>query len=571
MANFLKGLALRGFRGIGPELQVLYPLSRMNLVIGPNNAGKSVILEFLARHLLKDRNQIVDWMRKYDKDEAHIGMNVSQIVFGLGIPFEKFVERINQVNEGDVEIASELVKASVWNDCVWLRPSQDGRSMVFMQRSGEVLKFTPKDDSQHQRRVSRLWSDLSSQQGGGYQQHWLPESLGLMAQLILPSLPTAVTLIPAIRQIGAHGEEFADCSGKGLIDRLAELQNPPHDEQDKRKMFLSINRFLQIVTKTEDAQIEIPYDRRHVLVSMRGRILPLAYLGTGIHEVIMLATFCTLASDQVVCIEEPEIHLHPVLQRKLIAYLLANTSNQYFIATHSASFLDAAEANVFHVDNSDGSTRIRLATSDNEKFQICRDLGLRASDILQANSVIWVEGPSDRVYIRSWIGELAPDLIEGVHYSIMFYGGRLLSHLSADDSEIDDFISLRRMNRRSYIIIDSDRSEDAAEINATKRRVLDSFTSTFSWLTAGREIENYLQETSLTSALTMLYGSKFSGLPANDMYNHAFKFINDTGDVVSADKVKLAHAVTALPINLDKLDLRERAEKLVTFIRESNS
>ena len=62
------------------------------------------------------------------------------------------------------------------------------------------------------------------------------------------------------------------------------------------------------------------------------------------------------------------------------------------------------------------------------------DLDVRASDILLANSVIWVEGPSDRLYINRWI-ELWENgaLKEGIHYQCMFYAGRLLAHISAED------------------------------------------------------------------------------------------------------------------------------------------
>ena len=90
---------------------------------------------------------------------------------------------------------------------------------------------------------------------------------------------------------------------------------------------------------------------------------------------------------------------------------------------------------------------------------ICVDLGYRASDLLQANCIIWVEGPSDRIYLKYWLKAYDPDLVEGVHYTIMFYGGRLLRHLSADDEEIDEFINLRRINQNLVIIIDSDRKK----------------------------------------------------------------------------------------------------------------
>jgi predicted ATP-dependent endonuclease of OLD family len=570
MANFLDGISLAGYRGIGRELQTFAPLSQINLVIGANNAGKSIVLEFLARHLLEPSGRLSIWTRTFDKDEAHQGLDVSQIIFGLAVPFDTFVERITHINPRYVQLVTAMIEAATWDEQVWLKPAHDGRSLVFMDRGGNALEVAPNAYDQEQRLVQTLWRDLTNQTGGGYEQHWLPESLMRLANLISPTLPKAVTLIPAIRQIGGRDEELVDCSGKGLIDRLAELQNPPHNERDKRETFELINRFLQEVTNTSDARIEIPHDRRHILVSMEGRILPLSYLGTGIHEVIMIASFCTLATEQVVCIEEPEIHLHPLLQKKLIAYLAENTSNQYFIATHSASFLDTANASIFHVHHQHGSTYIGLATSDTTKFQICQDLGFRASDLLQANCIIWVEGPSDRIYLRAWISTLAPQLVEGIHYSIMFYGGRLLSHLEAEDSDVTDFISLRRMNRRSFVLIDSDRKQPDSPLNATKQRVTEEFTNNFSWVTAGREIENYVSKQTLNESLSDLYEKTFAALSSYGTYDSVFLFNDMHGKEQRADKVKLAYAVTSRPIDLDHLDLRQQVETLVQFIRDSN-
>jgi hypothetical protein len=67
-------------------------------------------------------------------------------------------------------------------------------------------------------------------------------------------------------------------------------------------------------------------------------------------------------------------------------------------------------------------------------------------------------------------GALGPDLFaevdfdrrtllkQGVDYSIMFYRGRLLAHLSASEETIEEFIELLRLNRFSSIVIDSDMS-----------------------------------------------------------------------------------------------------------------
>lgn len=564
------GLALAGYRGIGPSIQKMAPAKRINLLIGPNNAGKSIFLEFLGRHLTAThRSASVDvWSRQYSKDEVHHGLSATSIRFGLACPADAILAHLE--NQKLRECAERLIEGAREGDLLWLTPNSQHRELEFMTRDGDPLTNITADRV-FEGQVYSLWQHLTRQSGGSYSAHWLPESLRALARLATIATNYSVIFIPAIRQIGPTGDELNDHSGKGLIDRLAELQNPPHDEREKREVFDKINRFLRKVTGSNDAQIEIPFDRRHVLVSISGKVLPIEFLGTGIHEVIMIASFCSLHSDKIVCIEEPEIHLHPLLQKRLIAYLHDETTNQYFVATHSASLLDTAEASIFRVRNENGSTRISLAGSSSDRVDVCADLGIRASDLLQSNCVIWVEGPSDRIYLRHWISLSDKSLQEGIDYTIMFYGGRLLSHLDAESSFIGDFIALRRMNQNSFVIIDSDRRSAEDRINATKERVIASFGETRHWLTSGKEIENYLSERSVDAALKNIYGEKAERTTGYGQFQNHIEFSTDNGaSTRRADKVRLAHAVTSQDVPLDVLDLQEKIESIVSFIHHAN-
>jgi hypothetical protein len=307
---------------------------------------------------------------------------------------------------------------------------------------------------------------------------------------------------------------------------------------------------------------------------MDGKVLPIESLGSGIHEVIILASAATVLKDYVVCIEEPELHLNPILQKKLLRYLALNTCNQYFITTHSAALMDTPGAEIYHVRLKDGASTVERATSNEQRSAVCEDLGYHPSDLLQANCVIWVEGPSDRVYLNWWLRSVDAALVEGIHYSVMFYGGRLASHLTQapDSPEISDFISLRRLNRRGVMIIDSDRDKPHASINATKRRLQDEFDSGpgHAWITDGREIENYLLSSQVTTAIAAIHPRAVQ-MGGTGKHANLLRIKSVKGKETMASKVEVAKYVTTnFEPDFAVLDLRKRVTSLRNFIFDSN-
>ncbi len=337
---------------------------------------------------------------------------------------------------------------------------------------------------------------------------------------------------------------------------------------------------------------------------------PIYNLGDGIQALIMLTfpLFLRKNEEWAIFIEEPEAHLHPKWQRFFLDTIETYFPNhQFFFTTHSNVFLNDENVSVYSVrqDNQDKKTAIEYI--DTNHNNLLEELGYKASDLLYANYILWVEGISDKIYLKAFIKAYDDTLEEGKDYSIMFYGGcSQLEHLSFNYTQNFDKINIIAINPNCGFIIDSDLEEgQTLNINAKEKDLFRQQciqNQKFCWITSGREIENLIPETIWEKA-AIQYAKN---LPNNDKYQDneiTVTFIGDSSiDNINSkfhdrtnrkkgtwvqlgnklnngvrinDKVKIAKEIVKIfPKNKESLqevsEIFENIEKIVKEIRKAN-
>ena len=580
--NLIHSYSVRGFRPFGAEVRLLN-LAKMNIIAGPNNIGKTALLLPLRRLTRQDRQFVP--IKGSPDGAAHWGSSTYARWFPndlredgtepevlLAVPGAKLVP------EAEPAIAKSLGKS--WTAeirdhllATTVNISVVGRSVSFLL--GDLGADFGMDEGNQKAVAAELAKTLATHI------HCIVAERCAPTDLSLPD-PTE------------HEERRSD--GRELLYAVASMQLPsfvypyvPDADLDEiaRQQLSSFQGIAARTLGVESLRAYVSLPTSRTSASLMVAIgddppRPIRELGAGVTHVLAISMAAAKAKGGILIVEEPETGLHPGTQRRLVEALL-ECDAQTFITTHSNHILDVRGNDIrrfrIFARSEDGFREVQAL--DHRGLEALWDLGVRPSSVAEANAVIWVEGPSDAIYIRHWFSHFAPDLTEGHHYTFAFSAGSLLAHLTVEGTHDDHRIDLLNIHPGLFVVADLDRESVDEPLKPRLESMKRCLPSDRRWITDGREIEGYITDSLFVAALeggasaeqgaSLADGSTRaeSGASLEKLHER----LERLGCSWSGGKVALANMVVKTAARLSDAecftpDLTDRVMTLANFIRQ---
>jgi predicted ATP-dependent endonuclease of OLD family len=171
------------------------------------------------------------------------------------------------------------------------------------------------------------------------------------------------------------------------------------------------------------------------------------------------------------------------------------------MTTHSNHFLDmtldfnSISVYTFQKKEKEGFIIENVKNDDNNILEL---LGVKNSSVFLSNCTIWVEGITDRIYLRKYLDlyqkTVGKTYSEDIHYSFVEYGGGNITHWSflEDSDPLHTNINIEKLCSKLFLVSD----QDGAEKNKKAKRHddLKKHLKERYYCLKAREIENLLTD-----------------------------------------------------------------------------
>lgn len=241
--------------------------------------------------------------------------------------------------------------------------------------------------------------------------------------------------------------------------------------------------------------------------------------GSGFQQVLMLLTFLHTRPASVLLLDEPDAHLHVILQDAIYGELhevAARQRSQLIIATHSEVIINAVDPRELWVM----LQTARPLAEDAEKGRLVKSLRILSNTdimlVMNAEGILYVEGRTDLDILRAWAKALnhrAHDLLQRVFWKPTVWEPRSGGE-GIKAKEHYDVLRLVRANLPGLVLVDGDARSDTRSTEITGQGLQRLRWNRY-------EIESYLvHPEALKRFVAMQVGEEAAGPHLEDLQRH---------------------------------------------------
>jgi len=373
---FLKSIRPVNLLSFGPNTEEI-ELRPLNILIGPNGSGKSNLIEvFDLLHRLPDKDPWIDirenggadeWIWKGKLRKGSIG----EIHPSVQITFR--AERPDDVRNFKLELTKHSPTYSFQVYSETISPHQDNH-LVYLNRPFNAPEtayiYEGRSPNSKIENLDIKISVLAQLFGPSYQKALanLPQELSKIALYRDWAFGTR-SLARDLQPAGLDSYQLAGDSGN-----LAQVLKALRDRGEPSIFDRLIELFRLFYAPTRDVDTEILGTRLRVMIKEEGLSsrTPAERLSDGtLRWLMLLIILLDPTPPSVICIDEPELGLHPDAIH-ILADLLrdASTRTQLIVTTHSDALVDAFSDDpeaVCVCEKVEGSTVVRRLDKDRLK------------------------------------------------------------------------------------------------------------------------------------------------------------------------------------------------------------
>lgn len=502
-------------------------LSQINVFIGANNSGKSrfmrEISKLSATPFQLNGVDLFELKEEYDRFAEYISGELNNFINTHAESAQ--VEGFGRVDTQNLDLKAYIPDAYSIQYFDSNTKLEDLKKLLIAFRDNQITHHSYRGNPRQA--VIELKTKLSSVEGGKF--------IDLLDRYIFDPINFKKYYIPTLRSLNDFDAHQNDPSEDIFALRIKQVYGYTDDDQvdvftgqtlygrvksmllgdleDRHRMH-EYENFLS--SKLFDGQevVIIPKEKDDVVnVRIGDTEYPIHQLGDGIQSLIILTFPLFECENGIFFIEEPELNMHPGMQRKFMDAIQSRPQHQYFITTHSNHLLDLT----INYDNISVYTfRSKLGDPDSKEVylvtygdrNILELIGAQNTSIFLANKTIWVEGVTDRLYISKYLelftahNGLVP-VREDIDYTFVEYGGNNITHWSFLDST-DSTINVERLCGTLMLVTDRDGNRKEARKAELASKLGDRY-----YLLPCNEIENSLSLGCLEKVIASYEGDSF--------------------------------------------------------------